>query len=87
MLPIVYGSGCDGSKGNLNCIRELEDRHRISYVPWSKSRLFLTLFDNDLSKDVKYTARHRQGSNDIGGRRPPLLENFLSELESADNDY
>ena len=87
MLPIVYGSGCDGSKGNLNCIRELEDRHRISYVPWSKSRLFLTLFDNDLSKDVKYTPRHRQGSNDIGGRRPPLLENFLSELESADNDY
>lgn len=41
----------------------------------------------DLSRDVKYTARHRQGSNDIGGRRPPLLENFLSELESADNDY
>lgn len=46
MFPIVYGSGCDGNKGSLNCIRELEDRRRVSFVPWSKSKLFLTLFNN-----------------------------------------
>lgn len=87
MFPIVYGSGCDGNKGSLNCIRELEDRRRVSFVPWSKSKLFLTLFNNDLSKDVKYATRHRQRNSDMDERRPPLMENFLTELESSDNDY
>ncbi|XP_043253218.1 uncharacterized protein LOC122397844 [Colletes gigas] len=87
MFPILYGSGCDGSKGSLNCIREFEDRRRIPYVPLSKSRFLIALLDNDLPKDVTYSARHKQRNNDMDERRLPLMETFLSELESSDSNY
>ncbi|XP_015434013.1 PREDICTED: uncharacterized protein LOC107189851 isoform X2 [Dufourea novaeangliae] len=87
MFPTIYGSGCDGSKGNVNCIREFEDRHRIPYIPLSKSRLLITLLDNDPPKDATYMGRHRQRNNEMDERRPPLMENFLSELESSDSNY
>ncbi|XP_053975277.1 uncharacterized protein LOC128888173 [Hylaeus anthracinus] len=85
-FPILYRSGCDGSKGGLNCLREYEDKARIAYVPLSKSKLLIALLDNDLPKDVTYTARHRQRNNVMDERRP-LMENFLSELESSDINY
>ncbi|XP_076176165.1 uncharacterized protein LOC143151170 isoform X2 [Ptiloglossa arizonensis] len=87
MFPILYGSGCDGSKGSLNCIREFEGRHHIPYVPLSKSRFLIALLDNDMPKDVTYTAHHRQRNNEMDERRSPQMENFLSELESSDSNY
>ena len=45
MFPIIY-EGCEGSKGNINCAKELEEARRISYVPLSKSRLLIALLDD-----------------------------------------
>lgn len=45
MFPIIY-EGCDGSKGNINCIKEFEEARRVPYVPLSKSRFLIALLDD-----------------------------------------
>lgn len=51
MFPILYGSGCESGKGNINCIKEFEETHRIPYIPLSKSKLLIALLS-----DVSYAA-------------------------------
>ena len=45
MFPIIY-EGCEGSKGNINCVKEFEEARRVPYVPLSKSRLLIALLDD-----------------------------------------
>ncbi|XP_033341951.1 uncharacterized protein LOC117229523 [Megalopta genalis] len=87
MFPNIYRLGCDGSEGNVNCIRELEERHRIPYSSSSLSKLLMSLLDNDLQRDSTYSARHKPRNNEIDERRLPLMQNFLSELDSSDANY
>ncbi|XP_031839910.1 uncharacterized protein LOC116430229 [Nomia melanderi] len=87
MFPTLYALGCDGSKGNVNCIREFEERRRLPFIPFSKSKLLMSLLDNDLQKDAMYTAHHKQRNNEMDERRLPFMENFLSELEPSDTNY
>lgn len=51
MFPIMYGSGCEESKGNINCIKEFEEKHHIAYIPLSKSKLLIALLD-DVSDSI-----------------------------------
>ncbi|XP_043528616.1 uncharacterized protein LOC122538522 isoform X2 [Frieseomelitta varia] len=83
MFPIIY-EGCEGSKGNINCVKEFEEARRIPYVPLSKSRLLIALLDDDLQKDITRSVRHKLRSDEMNKRKPALMENFLSELESSD---
>ncbi|CAK9804912.1 hypothetical protein ANTQUA_LOCUS4289 [Anthophora quadrimaculata] len=84
MFPIMYGSGCDGDKRNINCIREFEERHRIPYIPLSKSKLLIALLDDDLQKDIARSTRHKSRNDQMDERKSALMENFLTELESSD---
>ncbi|KAK9300216.1 hypothetical protein QLX08_006991 [Tetragonisca angustula] len=83
MFPIIY-EGCEGSKGNINCVKEFEEARRVPYVPLSKSRLLIALLDDDLQKDITRSVRHKLRSDEMNRRKPALMENFLSELESSD---
>ncbi|XP_033177428.1 uncharacterized protein LOC100742790 isoform X1 [Bombus impatiens] len=85
MFPIMYGLGCEGSEGNINCIKEFEERHRIPYIPLSKSKLLIALLDDDLQKDITRSARHKLRNDEMNKRKPSIIENFLSELDSSDN--
>ncbi|XP_060817738.1 uncharacterized protein LOC132908097 [Bombus pascuorum] len=85
MFPIMYGLGCEGNEGNVNCIKEFEERHRIPYIPLSKSKLLIALLDDDLQKDITRSARHKLRNNEMNKRKPSIVENFLSELDSSDN--
>lgn len=85
MIPIMYGTGCEDSKGNINCIQEFEERHRIPYFPIPKSKLLIALLDNDLQKDITRSARRKLRSEEQDERKPTLMEKFLSELESSDS--
>ncbi|CAL7937074.1 unnamed protein product [Xylocopa violacea] len=86
MFPIMYGSGCEGNEGNINCLREFEERHRIiPYTPLSKSKLLISLLDNDLQKNILRSVRHKLKNDEMDERKLTLMENFLSELESSDS--
>lgn len=53
MFPIVYASECEESKGNINCIKEFEEKHHVAYIPLSKSKLLIALL-NDVSDSISF---------------------------------
>ncbi|XP_006622882.1 uncharacterized protein LOC122719433 [Apis laboriosa] len=85
MFPIVYGSGCEENKGNINCIKEFEEKHHIAYIPLSKSKLLIALLDDDLRKDITRSIRHKLRNDEMIKQNSALMENFLSQLDSSDN--
>ncbi|XP_012136588.1 uncharacterized protein LOC100874840 isoform X2 [Megachile rotundata] len=85
MFPTMFSAGCDENKPSLNCIREFEERQRIPYIPLSKSRLLVALLNNNFQKEMARSTHHKQRNNEMDERTPPLMDSFLSELESSDN--
>lgn len=87
MFPNTYGSGCDGNKGNLNCIREFEEKPRTSYTPLSKSKLLITLL-NDVSNSIAISTdatrrveNHANKIREISLTNIPLIETFIGFTE------
>ncbi|PBC34231.1 hypothetical protein APICC_02830 [Apis cerana cerana] len=85
MFPIVYASECEESKGNINCIKEFEEKHHVAYIPLSKSKLLIALLNDDLRKDITRSIRHKLRNDEMIKQNSALMENFLSQLDSSDN--
>ncbi|XP_034196507.1 uncharacterized protein LOC117612012 isoform X2 [Osmia lignaria lignaria] len=85
MFPTAFSSGCDDNNVNINCIREFEEQQHFPYLPLSKSRLLVALLNNNLQKDITRLSRHKGRNNEMDEQTPPLIDSFLSELESSDN--